>query len=439
MSDISLYERAHRNRQEQASGVAFGRIVDVDAQKRLCTVVTMMGAGSMNDQVLPNCMWVSTDANPDGDESGYIPRRGTLGLVFFVDGATFFWGAFNPLGLEGSAAQPGSTLNLVEGDKITSTLTGNRVSIKRSGLVELYSSDLLQRLMYRTGTGVHRIQDLCGEYLLNVSDGGQITWTSDPDTLTSLYRAEYKKDLARSFIITEEKGNVTPSIISRTHIGPAVPGYPDVATPVYTNEITIAGQMTTTLSFPQFPGTPAGYASVIGPDGSISIKAGAFQTTTIDVGASGAVDLSVNSLATVSVSELGDISAKGPVASAEMSALGEVTLKNALATATLKVSGEIEITNIQGKIVIDPAGQITIESSVGAVKVQATQIDIKSMGPLNIEGMGPTTVNSKGPFPLELTGMGMPAAGAVLTNPQTLSPFTGAPLVPFSTSVKVSV
>lgn len=437
MTDISLFERAHRHRQEQASGVAFGRIIDVDAKKRLCTVATMMGAGSMNDQVLPNCMWVSTDLNPDGDESGSIPRRGTMGLVFFVDSATFFWGAFPPLGVEGSAAKPDSLLSLVEGDKVISTLTGNRLTIKRSGLIELYSSDLLQRLMFRTNSGVYRIQDICGDYILNVSDGGLISWSSDPATQVSLYRAEYRRDLAKSFLITEEKGNVTPDIISRTYIGPGVPGYPQVATPVYTNEITIAGQMTTTLSFPQFPGTPAGYASVIGPDGSISIKAGAFQTTTIDVGASGAVDLSVNSLATVSVSELGDISAKGPVASAEMSAAGEVTFKNAMATASLKVSGEIEITNVQGKIVINPAGQITIESSLGAVKIQATQIDLKSMGPINIESLGPTSVKSTGP--LELTGLGMPATGSVLTNPQTLSPFTGAPLVPFSTSVKVSV
>jgi len=437
MTDVSLFERLHRNRQEQASGVAFGRILDVDAKKRLCTVVTMMGAGSMNDQVLPNCMWVSTDSNPEGDESGYIPRRGTMGLVFFIDGATFFWGAFNPLGLEGSAAQPDSKLNLVEGDKVISTLTGNRITIKRSGLVELYSSDLLQRLMYRTLTGVYRIQDICGEYVLNVSDGGLITWSSDPITQVSLYRAEYRRDLAKSFIITEEKGNVTPDIISRTYIGPGTPGYPQVATPVYTNEITIAGQMTTTLSFPQFPGTPAGYSSVIGPDGSIAIKAGTFQTTTIDVGASGAVAMDVNKLAQVSVSETGDITLKGPVASASMSAVGEATIKNALATATLKASGEIEITNVKGKIVINPAGQITIESSLGAIKIQAAQIDIKSMGPLNVESLGPTKVKSTGP--LELSGLGMPATGSVLTNPQTLSPFTGAPLVPFSTSVKVSI
>ena len=439
MTDISLYERAHRNRQEQASGVALGRIIDVDSKKRLCTVVTMMGAGSMNDQVLSNCMWLGSDANPEGDESGCIPRRGTMGLVFFVDGATFFWGAFNALGIEGSAEIPGSTTNLVEGDKITSTLSGNRIAVKRSGLLELFSSDTLKLNMFRTNQGTYKLQGICGEYELNVTDGGTINWLADPNTTASLYRAEYRKDLARSFIITEEKGGVTPDIISRTYIGPALPGYPQVSTPVFTDEITIAGERTTTLSLPQIPGTPAGYKSVIGPDGSISIKAGVFQTTAIDVGASGAVAIDVNKLAQVNISEAGDIEAKGPVASMAMSAVGAIELKNAMAKATISVAGDIEISNTVGKVTISAAGEVTIDSPTKVTIKGKTGIDVASLaGPINVESkVGAISVKGKN---VSIDGgLGMMPLEAVLTSPTTLSPFTGAPLMPGSMTVKVSI
>lgn len=433
MIENSLYERSHRNRQEQAFGLALGVIKDVDAASRLCTVATFMGAGSLNDQYIHKCQWLNADSNPEGDESGNIPRRGTMGIVLFVDGETFFWGAFKALAKGGVATQ-GNEVQLTEGDKIISTLAGNRLTIKRSGLIELYSKDTLKRVMMPLGS---RIFDICAEYNLNVADGGYYKWSSDPITSASLWKAEYKKDLLRSYIVSESKGHVSPDIISQVAIGPAFPGISDVTTPVYTQEISIAGEVTTTASLPQPSGTPLGFKSVInGPEGSVSLKMGAAQTVTLDVGSTGEVDLSVNELANINVSAAGDIKIDGPVATFDMSATGEIAAKNLIAKATISSSGEIVIDNKACTLTISPSGEVTIKATSKVTIDSKAGVDIKSLGPIKVESSaGPVSVKAKGMVTID---GGPGASDFVLTNPTTLSPFTGAPLVPFSTTVMVS-
>lgn len=432
MIDNSLYERSHRNRQEQAFGLALGVIKDVDPANRLCTVATFMGAGSLNDQYVHRCQWLSPDANPEGDESGNIPRRGTMGIVLFVDGETFFWGAFKPLYKDGVATQ-GGEVPLTEGDKIISTLAGNRLTIKRSGLIELYSKDTLKRVMMPLGS---RIFDICAEYNLNASDGGTIQWAKIPFTDNSLWKAEYRKDLLRSFVITEEKGHVSPSVISRTVIGPALPGL-GVTTPVYTQEITLGGEITTTASLPQPDGTPLGFKSVVnGPAGSLSLKMGAAQTTTLDIKETGEVDLNVNKLAKFNISAAGDIKIDGPVAKVDTTAAGEITVKNLVAKISMSTSGEIVIDNKAGTITISPSGEISVKATNKVTIDAKAGIDVKSLGPINVESSaGPVSIKAKGM--VQIDG-GPGASDFVLTNPTTLSPFTGAPLVPFSTTVMVS-
>lgn len=433
MTDYSLFERGHRFRQEQAFGIALGVIKDVDATNRLCSVATLMGAGSMNDQYIHKCQWLSTDANPDGDESGYIPRRGTMGIVLFIDNEAFFWGAFKPLSGDGVAAQGKEAPALVEGDKVISTKYGNRLTVKRSGLVELYSNATLMRIMLPSSS---EIIDICSKYNLNVSSGGYIQWLKDQFTDNSLYEAEYRKDLLRSYIVLEEKGHVDPSIMTRTTIGPALPGIKGTTLPVYQQEITLGGEITTTASLPQPSGTPLGYKSVIsGPEGSISLKLGSAQTTTVDVKASGEVDVNVNKLANLNVSSKGDVKIIGPIAELTMSAEGDIAAQNLIAKLTISKSGEVVIDNDASTITVSPSGEVKIKANNKITIESLNGIDIKSLGPVNVEGNGPMSLKTKGIVKID---GGTGASDFVLTNPTTLSPFTGAPLAPFSTTVMVS-
>lgn len=445
-----MYTPYEMGNQYRGFGVAFGRIVSVNVKERVCSVCTF-GAGvnsNIEDNYIERCQWLSADANPEGDECGSIPRRGSLGLVFFVNGEPFIWGYLRPLWKGGTAGRSDSTVTLVEGDKIISTLQGNRITVKRSGLIEMYTADTLRRAMMPNGS---RILDICREYNLNCMNGGQITWSSD-ELDSALFKAEYRRDLARSFMVVEEKGYVTSDILSRVTIGPALPFFPDIQTPTYVQTIATTGEVTTTVTPPMPPGSPVGYASVIGPDGSISIKAGSAQTVSIEVSALGDIDISTNELASVSISKIGDIDVSGPIGSASISAQGDIALANAIATAAMTAAGDIEFSNAMAKLSVSSTGDIEISgptctfkmTAAGEVTVEAPQkvtiegklgVDIKSLGPVNIEGVGPMSIKTKGIIALD---GGTGASDFVLTNPTTISPFTGAPLAPFSTTIQVS-
>lgn len=450
MPDNTLYEKNHRHRQEQAFGIALGKIISVDAVNRVCTIATMMGHGSMNDQVVNRVQWLNADANPDGDESGSIPRKGSMGLVFFVNGEAFIWGYFRPQGKGGTAKQGAESPNLVEGDKVISTKAGNRITIKRSGLVELYSKDTLQRLMFPMGS---KIVDLCRHYKLK-ADGGTIEWTpANKITGTLSYNAEFANSVLRAFVIYEQKGFVSSSIISKVTVGAAFPGVPGTKIPTYTHTIGISGQVTTTVSPPLPEGSPSGFKSVMSPDGSLEILAGIGQTFTCKVDTLGALSLSVNKISEATISAKGDIALKNKIGEATISATGEVAIKNKtaevsmttagdmaiknkLASVSLKSSGDMEIKGPAATITISAAGEIKIDSKTKIAMSSKAGFDIKSMGPVNIEGVGPMNIKNKGLISLDGTGSG--ATDFVLCNPTTLSPFTGAPLMPFSTTIKVS-
>lgn len=443
----TLYERLHRNRQEQAFGTCIGKIISVDVDNRLCTVATSSGVGSMHDQFIMSCQWTYPDANPEGDECGSIPRTGSWGLVNFVDGEAFIGNFFKPSGPKGTAKQGNEFAVLNEGDKITSTKAGNRITVKRSGLIEQFVKETLQRVCMPQGS---QIVDLCKRYKLS-TDGGYIDWKSDTLRNTT-WRAEFAKNMLRTSIISEIKGNVTTTVIKRTYIGTALPGVSDVKLPVYAKEIDITGKTVTEVSPPTPFGTPVGYKSTVNPDGSVEILAGAAQTVSATIGTTGATELDVNKLAKITVSDTGDITAKGPIgtvsvaktgdikvtnATCEMSfaAAGTVALKNTVANLGMTAAGEITIRNNMGMITISPAGEVAISAPLKVTIEAKTGLDVKSMGPVNIEGIGPMNIKTKGQIMLD---GGPGATDNVLTFPSTLSPFTGSPLVPFSATVMVS-
>ncbi len=446
--------------------IHIGRIIDVNAEARLCRVSGMMGS----DWGPVWMQYLCADTNPDGDESGSIPRKGSMGLVFVVGGEAFIWGYFRPVGKGASCKQGPESVTLGEGDKIMSTSGGNRITLKRSGLVELYCKDTLQRLMFPVGS---RIADICREYNLK-ADGGVIEWpVAEPVTGNTLWDAEFAMQIVRAFVVHEQKGYVSSDIILKTTVGPAFPGVKGSTTPTYVHTVGINGETTTTVSPPQFEGTPTGFKSVIGPDGSIQILAGLLQKVVMSINTTGDVSLDVNEIAHMGVSATGDIIANNKVGEASISATGDIALKNKIGEATIAAAGDIAIKNKTGEATIAAAGDIALKNKMGSAtmsskgdieikgptvtitmsaagemtvsavkKVSITskaEVEIKAVGGITVESSaGPVNITAKGAMPVSLAGKGMQATDSVLCWPTTLSPFTGAPLMPYSQSIMVS-
>lgn len=411
----SPYERLNKNRQEQAFGISLGTITGVDEVNRTCAVSTFMGTGSMDDQVVKSCQWLNPDANPDGDEFGCVPRRGAMGVVFHVCGETFVGGYLKPLSKGGSTIQGPEFPKLTAGDKIISTKAGNRITVKKSGLIEFYSKDTLQRIMFPLGS---QIIDICREFNLK-TDAGYIFWGNSDLESTTLYKAEFRQTLSRTFVIYEQKGYVSEDILSKTIIGPGLPGLEGTVTPSYVHTIGVDGTITTIVGPPQPEGSPTGYQSIISPDGSVEIKSGLLQTTALSLGTDGSVSIDVNKLA-----------------QATFSPEGEITCKNSLSKISLASSGDVEIASGKTTIKITAFGEVTIDAPTMCSVNAKAGIEFKCTGPapINIESLGPVSIKGK---TISIDG-GTGPSDSVLCFPTTLSPFTGAPLTPFSTTVKVS-
>lgn len=429
--DKSIVECTHPTRIQQSANIALGRIIDVDITTRTCTVATITGSGSIFDVYPTKCQWLCQDANPEGDESGSIPRRGSWGIIYFIDGQAFIGGYTKPLGDKGTTLRGNESTTLNEGDKVISTLAGNQLTIKINGRIELYATPGLSRNLIPTN---NKIVDLCSAYDFK-SAGGLISWSPRKD-LTTLWRAEYYNTLNRLYLIEEKKGFVSSDLMYKKSVGPGVAGVPQgTKTPVYMQTIGLSGETITEIHPPLPEGSPSGFKSTIGPDGSIEILAGAAQTVKVNVGATGSVEVNVNDLGNLMMSDTGDFIFAGPVASASVLKKGDIELANAVATLSMAAAGDITVSNATVTISISAAGEVTISAPQKVTIEGKAGVDIKSIGPVNIEGVGPMNIKTKGQIMLD---GGTGASDFVLTNPTTLSPFTGAPLVPFSTTVMVS-
>ena len=429
--DKSIVECTHPTRIQQSANIALGRIIDVDIKTRTCTVATITGMDSIFDKYIPGCQWLCQDANPEGDESGSIPRRGSWGIIYFIDGQAFIGGYTKPLGDKGTTLRGNESTTLNEGDKVISTLAGNQLTIKINGRIELYATPGLSRNLIPTN---NKIVDLCSAYDFK-SAGGLIAWSPRKD-LSTLWRAEYYNTTNRLFLVEEKKGFVSSDLMYKKSVGPGVAGVPQgTKTPVYMQTIGLSGETITEIHPPLPEGSPSGFKSTIGPDGSIEILAGAAQTVKVSVGATGAVGIDVNDLSSLTVSETGDFSYSGPTGYATINSAGDIEIANPVATLSMASAGDITIANAAVTISITAAGEVTISAPQKVTIEGQAGVDIKSIGPVNIEGVGPMNIKTKGQIMLD---GGTGASDFVLTNPTTLSPFTGAPLVPFSTTVMVS-
>jgi phage gp45-like len=429
--DASIYEREHPTREEQAFGFAFGRITEVFAKERYCTVVTFLGKGSLNDNYIPRCQWVNLDSNPEGDESTSIPRKNSIGLVFYVDGEPFIFGFFKPLSRNAATVTGDEPAKLIEGDKVISTVAGNKITVKSNGAIEIVSSDTLRRTMIPKGSAIF---DLCRRYQLR-TDGGTIDWGSDPITQLTVHKAEYRRDLLRTFIMTEDRGGVDLTTVWKRQVGPAVPGVLGVQLPSFTETISNLGVYELQISPPSPVGTPIGIRTKISPDGSYNFKSGPIPNFELDISPTGAAKVAVNSLITINLSATGALEVKNPTSKLSLTESGDIEVSNPLVKVNALATGDFEISAPGGTVKISNAGEMSF-TALQKVKIDAKAgIDVQSLGPVNLEAKAPVKLKALGT--IELDG-GTGATENVLTYPSTINAFTGSPLVPFSTTVKVS-
>ena len=402
MMQSTLYESHHRNRQDQQCNIAICRITSVNADDRLCTIKTFFGTGATDDNHVPNCQWLAQDSNAEGDESTSIPRVGSIALAFFIDGEVFVMGFLKALNDEGKALTGNEVTKVTAGDKLIATIGGNRLAVKSNGSIELRSKETLRTIYFPTDSLMNH---LCGAYLLQ-ADGGYQDWRKD-ELGNTLYREEYRTDLARTSVVIVEKGFVDATTIERTTIGIPLPGTTEVPAPSFQKTIGKLGEVSLKIGP---PGLATGFEANILP--------------------TGAFDLAVNSILSIEGDALGAFSVANKIGSVELSEKGEITVKNKAAT-----------------ISISPAGEVSVESTAGDATIKAKNINLEALGDVSVKTTaGKATIecleavlSAKAGIKIDGTGGG--GAGAtdfVLTSPTTLSPFTGSPLAPFSATVMVS-
>jgi len=322
-----------------------GRITDVDIDTRLCRVKTFFGPQPFLDLDLKNVQWVNVDGNSDGDESGSIPREGAVGLVFFIEGEPYIFGFIKPLnGTKGAVTGKEAVSRLVRGDKLISTKSGNFITIRSNGSIELQSRETLKTIYIPTDS---RIIEIYRNFNFK-TDGGYINWEAKGPVLLGqqLYTQEFRKDLARSFVVVEERGAVSSSTIYRTSIGPGIPGVPGVPAAVYKFEVDVTGRTLLEIGV----GIPV-FSAEIGIDGSATIK----SISDISISTTlGNVDVSLDVGSLAAYAKLGDISVKSDAGNIS----GKTTAGN--------ISFETTAGNVSGKTT---AGDLTLEGSLGKLKL----------------------------------------------------------------------
>lgn len=279
------------------------------------------------------------DSNPQGDEATSIPRKGSTGLVFFIDGEPFIFGFFRGMSSEqGAGAVGGNEYKGVEGDKVFSTIGGNRIVIKRSGLIEVKSKETLKRIYMPTDS---QLIDICRNYKL-MADGGFQKWTTTSPLNTTKYAAEYRMNMARFFVLYDEIGNVDATTVFRRTAGAAFPAVEGVSASVFKHEIKITGENTLQITP---PGGIGGVNVSIKPTGAISIGTGLapINQFALDVSPDGSTTVSVNKQGTVTIDKLGAIKAENKLGSIALSEVGDIDIKNKLSSISMSAAGKFKV------------------------------------------------------------------------------------------------
>lgn len=266
----SILEKGNKNREQSQTGLCFGRVTRVYPAQRMCEVKTFGSDGIHGDNHIPACQWLSSDANPEGDESTVIPRINAYCIVGFVNGEPFILGYFKPLNDEGYAnIVDGVEEDINEGDKCLTTIAGNKIILRASGEIQVESTRTCRTVYFPQG---NLINHLCRNYEF-ATDGGTDEWTqydSGQNTPETVRRTEVRDNINRTNIIYTEQGTITkgdPLIYSR-QIGKGVDGV-DIDDVVHTTEIKNTGE---TDIFIRAPGNEEGHKLNVKPSGETTLN-----------------------------------------------------------------------------------------------------------------------------------------------------------------------
>lgn len=394
---MDILESTTRARQgKPQSGIALGRVTRVYPKERFCEVKTFFGEPGFNDMFISRCQWLSTDANPEGDESTTIPRAGSTGMVFFVNGQPFIWGYFRTTTNKTGAANLKAKTTLNEGDKIIATVGGNHVVVKSNGIVEIRSSDTL-RTVYFPKEGL--LGQLCEAYELNADWGYIKGKVIDKITNETLHTTEYRRDMTRTSIVYEERGRVTGTIVKRTSIGPGIPGQTGVTVPVFTQSIDLTGEMVGEIGLagtgPSWKISPTGDAEFKNIFSSISLSATGdwtIKTPIVEAKLSATGDISVkNKVATAAISTAGDLSFTNGVIDAKLPISGDISIKNPIASLEMKKDGDLTLENAVGTFKMDKTGKFILKGAAAELLdlfiqtldafINQTQLTMTGVGP----------------------------------------------------------
>lgn len=350
MRTPSPWESGHSSRQ---SKFCFGRITKVYPETRHVELKTF-GLGAETDQHISRAQWLSPDSHPDGDESGVIPRVNSYCLVFFINGEAFVWGFLKPLTKEGSAANPNTdNEDLQEGDRLLSTVAGNKIILRSSGEIQIESNENCRTIYYAEEDIVNTV---CRNYELRLN-GGTVDWIiPDKKKGHTIYQAEYRQNIDRKKIVVESKGYIDGGeYVTRYEVGVGTDNG-DISEQVYTKETKKDG---TTRTFIRKPGASVGYEQVIKPSGETVVNiADKSKTTILETGET-----------TVNIADKHKLNIKPD---------GKTSLNvNDKCMIDIEASGNVKV-DVGGKstITITPDGTVTIKAETNAT-VEAKKINLK--------------------------------------------------------------
>ena len=357
---------------------ALGRIVDVDIANRRCRIKTIGLKGKTDDHDIPDVKWITTDGGSGGAEDTSIPKIGQIGVILYINNQPYIVGYYRSLNLAPQDVPPDT-----ETDPQEALLNqGDRILKTIAGNSIILRSggsiEIQSTALCRTyWLPTNVMNSVCGNYELE-TDGGFMSWELDKDTSATTL----------SYFIQD---NQQP-----TNVIDAQYGTSDLGNVV---DVTIGE-----VNKEDFEFTNEKVHLQVQPDGSILI-------------------------------EIGNILSGTPKAKLTINALTGDTVYETEGNMTQKIKGNLAMT-ITGNVTETVSGNVT-QTVTGKMKSDVTgDVTVKAGGAAKVESGAKATI--KGASGVDIDGGGG-AVGQALVFPQALSDFTGAPVMPGSSTVNVSL
>jgi hypothetical protein len=214
--------------------VCLGRITNVNAETRTCTIKTYGSSQQTNNGIFYNVQWLALYSSNEGQEISFVPEINAQALILFEGTQPYIIGFFHPITSDVTVSVPDPELEGVEpkgasaafnkerinpGDFILRTAGNCRIVMRRGGEIELEATKLCRRTYFPTR---NLINELSQNYEFR-TDGGTIDWVHpDPQSENTYFRQEWRDNVSRDNIIIDERGTIEAdsNLIHRFQIGP---------------------------------------------------------------------------------------------------------------------------------------------------------------------------------------------------------------------------